>query len=299
MKKIIVLDVPLSADQKKRLEKLGEVYELDVPNSKKDFLQKSKGADVILSYGDHLLESLPQLEKVFVTYPYIELGVFDSEALAKKDVFVANAQGGNKNSIAEWTIFMVLALFRQLIPNVRITHNTPLQLQESLEAKKVLIVGKGSIGSRIGDLCKAFLMDVDYFERGDNLAEKANSKDIIINALNSNSSSQNLLNREFFASLKQGSYFISFVRGYTYDLDGLIQAINQGIVAGAAIDCDPEAPGDTSNTFYKKAIANEKILVTPHLAFSTKQASKNGVEIAVQNIEAWVAGKPQNVLLKK
>ena len=99
-------------------------------------------------------------------------------------------------------------------------------------------------------------------------------------------------------NLKPGCYFITFARPYTYDIDGLIKAINNGIIAGAAIDCDPENFGDTTNEFYRKALSNSKILVTPHIAFSTKQASANGREIAIQNIEAFIKGEPKNIVKK-
>ena len=99
-------------------------------------------------------------------------------------------------------------------------------------------------------------------------------------------------------SLKKGAYYITFVRPYTYDLEGLLKSINSGIVEGAAIDCDPEKFGDTTNKFYRRALSNPKVLVTPHIAFSTKQAIVNGPEIAVQNIEAYAKGKPQNILTK-
>jgi phosphoglycerate dehydrogenase-like enzyme len=99
-------------------------------------------------------------------------------------------------------------------------------------------------------------------------------------------------------SLKKGAFFLTFARPYTYDIDGLLRAIDAGIVAGAAIDCDPEKFGDTTNAFYRKCLRNEKVLVTPHIAFSTKQAIAGGGQIAIQNIEAYIAGKPQNILTK-
>ena len=163
----------------------------------------------------------------------------------------------------------------------------------------MLIVGKGSIGTKIAIPCKAFGMEVSFIERGDDLLEKSKNSDLIINALNCNSTSKNLLNEKYFMSLKQGSYYITFVRPYTYDIDGLLKSIDVEIVAGAAIDCDPEMLGDTTNTFYQKCLSNKKVLVTPHIAFSTKQAIANGHEIAIKNIEAFIAGNPQNVLTKK
>jgi phosphoglycerate dehydrogenase-like enzyme len=181
---------------------------------------------------------------------------------------------------------------------VRTTEQPEFQLHESLVGKKILIVGKGNIGTRIGMLCEVFDAKVDYFTRGDDLLSKSANADMIINCLNCNSSSKNLLNEKFFMSLKKGTYFVSFVRYYTYDIDGLIKAINAGVVAGAGIDCDPEQVFDTTNAFYKKALANPKILVTPHVAFSSQYASANGREFAVQNIENYLSGQPTRILTK-
>lgn len=299
MKKIVVLGANLNEDQKARLGSLGEIKYLPSPSSSEELLEQVEGADVLYSNGAFLLESLSKLKNIFVTYPYVELGVFDSEKLKKNGVLVANAQGGNRPAIIEWVMFMTLSLFRKFIPLVRATENPHVELQEGLTGKKVLIVGKGSIGSKIAIPCEAFGMKVSFFDRGDDLRAKSADVDLVINALSCNSSSKNLLNEEFFMSLKKGTYFISFVRQYTYSLEGLLKSINKRIVEGAAIDCDPEKFGDTTNEFYQKALSNPKVLVTPHIAFSTKQAVTNGAEIAVQNIEAFIASKPQNILTKR
>src|SRR3972149_2182895 len=298
MKKIIVFGVKFDDLQKKRLERLGEVEYASSPASAEELVTKSKGYDVICSDGSFLFDSLPKLKNVFVTYPFIALEAFNSVKLKKNGVYVANTQGSSRETIAEWAMFMVLALFRQFIPLVRTKKQPEFQLYESLVGKKILIVGKGNIGTRIGDLCTAFDAKVDYFVHGDNLLKKSSDADMVINCLNCNSSTKNLLNEKFFTSLKKGAYFVSFVRYYTYDIDGLIKSINAGVVAGAVIDCDPEEVFDTSNAFYKKALANPKILVTPHVAFSSKFASANGREFAVQNIENYLAGHPKRILTK-
>ncbi len=298
MTKIVVLGANLKDEQKARLEKLGDVSYLPSPTSSDELVKQSSGANVLYSDGAFLLDSLSKLKNIFITYPYVELGVFNSEELAKNGVTIANSQGGNRLSIIEWVLYMTLSLFRKFTPMIRATENFPVELQETLYGKKVLIVGKGSIGTMIAVPCEAFGMKVDFFGRGDDLATKSADADIIINALNCNSSSKNLLDEKFFMSLKKGSYYVTFVRPYTYDLDGVKKSIDAGILAGAAIDCDPEKFGDTTNEFYQRALSNPKILVTPHIAFSTKQAIAGGAEIAVQNVEAFVSGKPQNVLTK-
>ena len=299
MTKIVVLGANPNDNQRKRLETLGEVKYLPSPSSSDELVKQAKGANILYGDGAFLLDSLPKLKDIFVTYPYVELGVFDSQKLKENGVLVANSQGGNRPSIIEWVMFMVLALFRKFIPMVRAEKNFPVELQETLVGKKVLIVGKGSIGTKIAIPCEAFGMKVSFFERGDNLQAKSKDADLVINALNCNTSSRNLLDEKFFMSLKKGVYYLTFARPYTYDINGLLNSIDGGVVAGAAIDCDPEKFGDTTNKFYRKALSNPKVLVTPHIAFSTKQAVANGAEIAVQNIEDFVAGKPQNILSKK
>ena len=299
MKKIITLGINLSDEHKKRLESVGELVTKDSPTSIEDFKSKTESADIIFSNGDYLLEALPLLKNVFVTYPYVELGVFNTEELERNGVHIANSQGGNRDSVCEWAMFMMLELFRKFIPMVRAKENFPVDMQQSLVGKKVLIIGHGSMGSRLGELCNAFKMDVKYFERGDDLQKASADADLIINTLNCNTSSKNLLDKDFFMNLKKGTYYITFSRPYTYDIDGLIEAINAGVVAGAAIDCDPEKFGDTTNEFYQKALSNDKILVTPHIAFSTTQAIAGGREIAIQNIEKYIVGNSQNILHKK
>ena len=299
MKKIVTLGISLKDEHQRRLEAMGELKVLESPTSVEDFLSKVKNAEVIYSNGNYLLESLSKLKNVFVTYPYVELGVFNSEKLEKNGVFVANVRGGNRDSIVEWVIYMILSLFRKFGPCVRATENFSFELQESLQGKKVLIVGHGSIGSQIGVLCKTLGMEVTFFERGENLLSCSKDTDLVINALNCNSTSKNLLDESFFMNLKNGCYYVTFVRPYTYDIDGLIKSIDNGIVAGAAIDCDPESFGDTTNKFYQKVLSNSKILVTPHIAFSTKQASANNREIAIRNIECFLKGNPKNILRKK
>lgn len=299
MKKIVVVgDIGLSTEHKARLERAGEVSYIPIPVSSDEWLEKVQGMDVICSDGDYLLENLEKLENVLVTYPYIELGSFDSNKLAERGVYVANTSGSNRDSIVEWVMFMVLALFRKFIPTVRTTENLPFARHQSLVGKQALIVGKGSIGTQIGKVCEAFGMHVNFFGRGDDLTKKVESADVVINALNSNPTSENLINESAFMSFKKGSYFVSFVRPHTYEATGLIKAIDAGVIAAAAIDCDPEPHGDVGNDFYKMMFANEKILVTPHVAFATEQAGANGAEFLVQNVESYLAGTPKNIIRK-
>lgn len=300
MKKIALDgDFNFTEDQKNRLNKLGEVVSLSDVASDDEWLNEVQGFDVICTWGDHVMNNLDKMKDVLITYPYTELGSFNSDVLARNNVFVANAKGGNKKSIVEWTMFMIISLYRQFPTFLRTTKQYPFTSTESLEGKKVLIIGYGTIGQEVGDRCSSFGMLVEGASRGDDLAVKVKDADIVINALNCNPTSKNLLDADFFSHMKNGAYFVTFSRPYTYDIDGLIAAIEKGNVAGAAIDCDPEPLFDVSNEFYKKCLSNEKILVTPHVAGVTNQAATNGIEIMVQNVEKYLNDTPQNIVIKK
>lgn len=299
MKKIgIDGEFNFTSEQLARLKAVGTLEAIRTADSDEDWLKAVQGYDVVCTWGRHVLANLDKLQNVLVTYPYTELGSFDTEALAAKNVFVANARGGNKNSIVEWVMYMVLALYRDFPKFVRTAEQHPFVRTESLAGKKVLVIGHGTIGTEAGERCAAFGMQVDYFNRSDNLAAKAAQADVVINALSCNPSSKNLLDADFFPKLKKGAYFVSFVRPYTYDVDAMIAAIDAGVIAAAAIDCDPEPLFDVSNAFYQKCLSHEKILVTPHIAGMTAQAATDGLEIMVQNVERYLSGAPQNILKK-
>lgn len=300
MPKILLVDsLSLSDEQRKRLDAVGQVQVIATPSTADEWVNAASGADIICADVDRvLLSNLHLLHDVFVTWPGIESGTPSTEELAKNGVSLANVKGATRDSIVEWTLFALLSLLRKFPGSLNVTKDIPFERTQSLVGKKVLIVGKGDMGSRIGEVCDFLGMDVRYFVRGDALQTSAKDADVIINCLNVNSSSKNLLDEQFFMSLKPGSYFVSFVRQYTYDLDGMGKALEAGVLAGAAIDCDPEKTGDTKNAFYQKALSLKNVLLTPHVAYATMQARQNGIETLVQNVEAFAAGKPQNILTK-
>lgn len=300
MKKIIIVgDLSFSEEQMNRLNSCGEVNQIDVPETEKHWLEAVSGYDVLISDGDFLRDGVSKLENIFVTYPFIELGNFDSDKLAERGVYIANSQGSNKNSIAEWAIFAALGLFRQFPSVLNVTEDVPLVFHDSLAGKQALIVGKGNIGMKIGDVLESLDMKVSYFGRGEDLRAKAADADLVVNGLNCNPTSENLLNSEFFMNLKKGAYYVSYVRQYTYDLDAMIESLDRGILAGAAIDCDPEKPGNTTNEFYAKIVGHPKIIATPHIAFSTKQAIANGGENVVDNVEHFIKDEMPRLVVKK
>lgn len=301
MKKIVVIrNFDFTPKQVERLKKLGDVkFYNDSPVTKEEWLNRAKDADIICSGNFGLKDNLNKLKNVFITYPFVALDGINIEQLKRNNITLANSPGCNKDAVSEWVISMTLNLFRkfpQFIKNNNLPKGEIPEITQSIKNKNVTILGKGNIGSRVGKLCETFGMDIVFFKRGDNLLEKIKNADVIVNCLSPNKDTVNLLNRDFFFSLKKGSYFITFTKKEIYDSDAMIEALDKNRLNGVADDCASEIVGDIYNDYYQKLLKQKKIFVTPHIAWSADSSIYNGNEIVIDNIKAWVKRCPQNLI---
>lgn len=299
MKIVVTGSMPFSAEQISRLQRIGPVTLADRAGSDEKWLKQVEGADVICSDGAFVAGNLERLHDVFVTFPFIEIGSFDTDALARRNVVVANARGSNRDSVVEWAVFMAITLVRRFHQYVNVDRELRMERHDSLSGKNVCVIGAGDIGSQLGTALEALRANVRYVRRGDDPTAAVEGCQLIINSLNSVPSTANLLDRGFFRRIEPGSYFITYVRPHTFDVKALLEALDDGILAGAAVDCDPEAPFDTSNAYYRTLAEHDKVLATPHIAFATKQAAKQSLDTVVENVEAFANGRPQNVVIKR
>ena len=301
MKKIVITqNFGFTSEQTERLKKLGDVkFYDDSPNTKEEWLKRAKGADIICSEEFGLIDNFNKLKDVFITYPFIALGGIDVKNLKRNNITLANSPGCNKDAVSEWAMSMILSLFRkfpQFIKNNDLPKGKMPEITQSIRNKNVTILGKGNIGLIVGKLCEAFGMKVAFFERDDDLSKKTKNADVIISCLSLNKDTVDLLNRNFFFSLKKGSYFITFTKKEIYDSEAMIEALNKNILSGIADDCGSEMIGDVYNDYYQKLLKHKKILVTPHIAWSAGSSIYNGNEMVIDNIEAWIKGCPQNLI---
>ena len=95
---------------------------------------------------------------------------------------------------------------------------------------------------------------------------------------------------------KKGSYFVSVSSNEVYDAEAMFKALDDDILAGAAIDDGLMSAGDTSNPFYQKLLQHSKIIATPHVAYNTDVTDRVGNQIMIDNIEAYLNKKPINLV---
>ncbi len=303
MPKIVVTnDQHFTEEQKKRLEALGDVtYFEKYPEDGAEYLERVKGADIICSGTAGLQEAYAELKDVYITVGFVSVAFVDTEVMRKNGVTISNAPGANRHAVSEWIIWAILNLLRQFhtalnrTESYRTGGNLP-PLTESLADKKLVILGAGNVGRQLGKLAGAFEMKVTYFKRGEDLSDSVKDADVIVDTLSSNPSTQQILDKVFFSNLKKGTYFVSVTRAEIADQDALLQALDDGILAGVATDCGGVLVGDTQDPLYKKLIAHPKVIATPHISWSASKSLQTGNDIMIDNVEAFINGKPRNVV---
>lgn len=176
----------------------------------------------------------------------------DLEAAAKLDITVLNTPDAPTSAVAELTLGHILSLLRNIASTDRQIRNNTWrgQMGSLLETKTVGIVGFGRIGQRVADLVSAFgakvivsdpyLQTQDYENCAlDKLCQKV---DILTLHIPYTESTHNLISAKRIESMKRGSFIINISRGGLVDEDALLQALQSGHIAGAALDCFEQEP---------------------------------------------------------
>jgi phosphoglycerate dehydrogenase-like enzyme len=299
VKIVVAQELDLLPDQIARLDNLGEVkiYN-DAAETPEAWLDRCRGFDIVCTHSFGLRQKIYELENVFISLPLVGIGWMDAEKLKAKNIKVANSPGCNKAAVSEWIIGMMINLLRDLPKQINAAKPAKYDLPKrtlGLAGKKVCILGAGNIGNRVGKICEAFDMRVNFFKQGDDIMESAGGADVVVNCLSQNPTTVGLLNDKFFSSFKNGAYFISVTSPKIYDVDALLVCLGKNIAA-AAIDAGDAKIGDAGDDFYQKLLTSNRILATPHIAFNTDVTARVANDMMIDNIEAYLKGEPMNLL---
>jgi phosphoglycerate dehydrogenase-like enzyme len=297
----IVMTCPmgLSLEQKARLEKLGTVKYYDTHPTADEWVERCQGYEVICSFMSGMRERYSELHDVFISVPFVGVSSFaDPKIVKENNLTISNSPGSNSDSVAEWIVYMILTTLRKINKYTNTTETLSLPLPYpsiGLMGKNITILGKGNVGQRVGKICRAMGMHVAYFTRGDDLKQVIKDADVIVDTLSANSSTIGLLGKDFFNSVKRGSIFISVTVDSIVDMDAMLAALDSGQLSYVAHDVMNANLADTSNLLYRKLSEHKNVLATPHIASLTDVTTRIGNDMMIDNIEAWVKGKPINV----
>lgn len=318
MMKIVILDGytlnpgDLSWDA---LKELGDVVLYDrIP--KELILERSAGAEILFTnktpLSSETIAKLPGLKYIGVLAT--GYNVVDVKAAAEHGIIVTNIPTYGTYSVAQ----MVFALLLELCHHVQ-EHSNKVRKGDwsgcadfcfwnyplvELSGKTIGIIGFGRIGRQVAKIADAMGMKVMAYDsyKGNNpdiadfrwaeIEEMLKESDVISLHCPLFPETANMINKDSLTLMKPSAFLINTSRGGLIADQDLSDALNSGRIAGAALDVLSVEPPKSDNPL----LTAKNCLVTPHIAWATKEARTRLMETAVQNLKDFLAGTPGNVV---
>ncbi|MCZ0717056.1 2-hydroxyacid dehydrogenase [Aerococcus kribbianus] len=276
-----------------------------------ELIARSEGADIVTiannPYPAEVIAANPQIQLLNVAFTGVDH--VDAESAKENDIQVANASGYANTAVSELVIALTLALYRQIPQSneaIRQGENFsgPIQGQE-IKGKTVGIIGTGNIGLETAKLFKAFGANLIAYSRTEKEEAKElgitytdldtllKTADIISVHLPLNDHTKNFLSQEKLSLIKDSAILINAARGPIIDNAALADLLNNDQIAGAGIDVFDGEPPLADDYPLLKA---KNTVLTPHIAFLSDEAMVARAEIAFANIQAFIDGKPENIV---
>ena len=313
VKIVIPGDDPVQCAGSPHLEKLKpygdvELYS-DRPESSAEKVERVKDADIIInsrgvvSWGAEEFNQLPNLKMIATCS--IGTDMFDLEAAKDKGIIICNQPGRTAPVVAEHMFgLMFAAAKRAAYFTAGVKEGKWLRMDNMMVQGKTLgIVGTGAIGAEMARLGRAIGMNVVAWtynpsqERAEKLGvtfveldELLQKADIISLHVKLTDDSNGLIGKRELGLMKPGAILLNGARGAVVDTGALVDALNTGHLGGVGIDVYDQEPVPPDYPL----LACEQVVLTPHCADMTPE----GVDLlnsgAVENVIAYLEGKPQN-----
>jgi D-lactate dehydrogenase len=234
----------------------------------------------------------------------------DLQACKEKGITVCNVPDYGSQTVAEFTFFLILSLFRKI--NFSNNNSVRFSRGKELYGKTIGIIGAGKIGNNVGRLAKSFEMNIIYYNRSvseylENLgAKKVELEDLLKNSdvvtihVPLNEGTFHLINKENIKLMKNDAVIINTARGAILDTDAVIDALDSKIIGGVALDViegeefsgkemeiirNKENYNVLKNVLERSILRNfENAILTPHIAYDTEEALSRIVASTCSNV---------------
>lgn len=284
--------------------------------SDEEILERARDAEILATNKTPLsaavLNQLPRLR--FICVLATGYNVVDIAVAGKRGIPVSNVPEYGTDSVAQF----VFALLLELCHHVGV-HDAAVKAGEwsaspdfcfwktpliELAGKKMGIVGFGRIGRRVGELAHAFGMEVLAFNPHRHsppnyrpfswvsLSDLFTLADVISLHCPQTPDNTGFINQSLIGMMKKSAFFINTARGGLVIEQDLAEALNTGRIAGAAVDVVSTEPIRPDNPLLNA----RHCLITPHIAWATLGARQRLMATSVENIKAFLAGRPINVV---
>lgn len=286
------------------------VYYTSKETQQDKLLARVQDADIIMLANQPLsaeiINACPKLKMLSVAFTGVDHVALD--ACRARNILVCNAAGYSTNAVAELTFGLAISVIRNIVPcdaRCRRAETKDGLVGFELFGKTFGVVGTGAIGTRVAKIAAAFGCRVLAYSRTEkqklvdagvqyvSLDELLEQSDFVSLHVPLTDATRGLINAEAIAKMKQGAVLLNTARGPVVDSAALAAALNAGKLAGAGIDVfEGEPPIGKDHPL----CSAKNTVLTPHVAFASREALETRADIVFANIEKWLAGAPQNIV---
>jgi D-2-hydroxyacid dehydrogenase (NADP+) len=225
----------------------------------------------------------------------------------RKDIIVTSGRGIHGPQVSEMAFLLMLALNRNFPENVRNQDRRAWIKWKSklLHQKKVGILGIGVIGEELARKCKAFGMTVhgidivqreldcvDFFYGPQDLPGVAEEVDYLILVAPSTPETQKIIGKNLLAHMKPTAFLINLARGELVDEEALMEALESGRIAGAALDALSIEPLPPEHPLW----GAKNLIITPHVAGESDIYRQQVMPIIEENLRRFIGGERRNLI---
>lgn len=313
--KIVITDGKTISDDISYFEPIKEFGELEIFDLSEPFEipDRIADADIVLCnknvYNETNLKNADKLKYIglFAT----GFNNIDTKYARSKGITVCNAGSYSSKGVAQHTFALILNYFSKVREYANFCDEggwrkskvfCPFEYEmHEISGKTIGIVGIGNIGMEVAKLAKAFDMRVLAYARNKKEVEGVEfvdfdtllrESDVISVHCPLNEQSEKMFNLDTFKKCKKTALFVNTARGGVMDEEALAYALNNDIIAAAAIDCLTVEPMSENCAL----IGAKNITFTPHIAWAMKETKDRLMGIVCENIRNFIAGNPTNVV---
>jgi glyoxylate reductase len=281
-----------------RLEQLHtvDVYSGDAPISRGELLQRIASQDALICLlteriDAEVMDAAPRLKivaNIAVGYDNIDLA-----AARMRRITVTNTPDVLTAAVAEFTWAMILAIARRVAEGDRLVRagawkgwGLDFMLGTELGGKQLGIVGAGRIGRAVAAKAPAFGMSAVFAKHDMPLDQLLVTSDVISIHVPGGAGTRHLINRKTLARMKRSALLINTARGSVVDEEALAWALQERLIAGAALDVYEQEP-----EVFPALRTFENVLLLPHLGSATRETRTGMADLAVRNVLSVLAGE--------
>jgi glycerate dehydrogenase len=299
----------------KKMEAFGELIVHD-RTKPEEILQRSQGANVLFTnktpLREDVIKQLPDLR--FIGVLATGYNIIDVKAANERGVIVSNIPDYGSFSVAQLTMALLLELCHRVQRHSDSVHEGKWARSKDwsywdhplveLAGKTMGIIGFGNIGQKVAEMASAFGMKIlgssrtqtDQSQRKNfrwaDVPDLLKSSDVVSIHCPLTPETQGLINAQSLRTMKRSAFLLNTSRGPIIIDQDLSDALNNDVIAGAGIDVLSVEPPKPDNPLF----GAKNCIITPHIAWATREARSRLMDMAVQNLSAFVNGDPVNIV---